>query len=228
MKLAALDRAIEKVKGKDVLVSFSGGKDSWIVLDICSRYAKRFEAFFMYVVPDLESIQEQMDLAEARYGIKVRHYPHWMRAAYMREGVFCFEKADAPFLAINDIYAVARDDAGIELIGHGAKRADSVWRAQSGAKKFLNGEIVAPLWDWTSRDVMAYLAIRKLPIPPSTNQRVNGIGLDTETICWLYDRYPNDFRKIEEAFPFCGAAVKRREWFDIGPWYDGRKTPSLG
>lgn len=219
MKLAALDRAIEKVKDKEVLVSFSGGKDSWIVLDICARYAKRFEAFFMYVVPDLECVQEQLDLAEARYGIKVRQYPHWMRAAYLREGVFCFEKADSPFLAINDIYAVARADTGIELVGHGAKRADSVWRAQSGANKFKKNDVVAPLWDWTSRDVMAYLAMRKLPIPPSTNQRVNGIGLDTETICWLYDLYPNDFKKLEEAFPFCGAVIRRREWHGIGPKY---------
>lgn len=219
MKLAALDRAIEKVKDKEVLVSFSGGKDSWIVLDICSRYAKRFEAFFMYVVPDLECVQEQMDLAEARYGITVRQYPHWMRAAYLRDGIYCFEKADAPHLAINDIYEIARADSGISLVGHGAKRADSVWRAQSGANKFKKDDVVAPLWDWTSRDVMAYLAMRKLPIPPSTNQRVNGIGLDTETICWLYDLYRSDYEKLEEAFPFCGAVIERRRLFGIGPSY---------
>ena len=224
MKLAALDRAIEKVKDKEVLVSFSGGKDSWIALDICARYAKRTEAFFMYVVPNLRCIDEQMDLAEARYGIKVHQYPHWMRAAYLREGVYCFEKADAPYLEINDIYAIARQDTGVDVIVHGAKRADSVWRAQSGAKKFKKDNLVAPLWDWTSRDVMAYLAMRKLPIPPSTNQRVNGIGLDTETVCWLYDRYPDDYRKLEEAFPFCGAVVHRREWYDIGPRYDGEEA----
>lgn len=42
-----------------VIVAFSGGKDSIVTLDLCSRYFKKIYSFFMYLVPNLE-FQERM------------------------------------------------------------------------------------------------------------------------------------------------------------------------
>lgn len=219
MKHAALVRATDRLKGLDVLVSFSGGKDSWIVLDLAVTYAKRVEAFTMELVSGLRVFDRQIELAEARYGLKVRRYPHWLRARYFGFGTFCFERT-APELTLSDIQNVARADAGIKTIATGIRKRDSMFRARS--RRFMDaGEMLSPLWDWTTFDCVAYLKIHKIPLPPSDGRPSTGIGLTSEAVLWLHDQYPDDYALFLKTFPFAGAIVERRTAYGIGPRYDG-------
>ena len=43
------------------LVAFSGGKDSLVVMDMSLRSFSRVEAFFMYLVPGLESVELELE-----------------------------------------------------------------------------------------------------------------------------------------------------------------------
>lgn len=213
MRHDALTRAVETMDGKDVLCSYSGGKDSRIVLDLAKRVARRVECFAMELVPELEVFESALQWAERRYGVTIRRYPHWLRAVYAREGVFCFGRFDAPRLDINDIYAVARNDAGIELVVTGAKRGDSLWRRRTGAIKFAGDKVKAPLWDWSSRDVAAYRAVHNLGDAVTDGRRASGIDLSEECVRMLHEQYPGDYAKLERAFPFIGAIVRRRQWY---------------
>lgn len=57
-----------------VLVSFSGGKDSLAVLDLCCRAFNHVVAFYMYLVPGLRHIEERLEWAKAKYGIEILQY----------------------------------------------------------------------------------------------------------------------------------------------------------
>ncbi len=203
------------MQGKDVLVSFSGGKDSRIVLDLAKRVGKRVAVFAMELVPGLQVFEEGLRWAEDRYRVTIRRYPHWLRGALAREGIYCFHRPDAPRLDINDIYAVARADAKIDLVVTGAKRGDSLWRRRTGAIKFAGDRVKAPLWDWSSRDVAAYRSVHNLGDAATDGRRASGVDLSVECVLYLHENYPKDYAKLEACYPFVGAIVHRKKWFGL-------------
>ena len=55
LKMSLLDAIKTQAQITDkVLVSFSMGKDSIVTLDLCMKYFKQVQPFFMYLVPDLK------------------------------------------------------------------------------------------------------------------------------------------------------------------------------
>jgi len=119
-------------------------------------------------------------------------------------------------LEINDIYAVARNDSGIEYIVTGAKKGDSLWRRRTGAMKFAGEKLKAPIWDWSTRDVMAYIAQHDFPAPESDGRNASGVDLTVESVTYLHDKHHGDYEKLEAQYPFVGAIIKRRELYGIG------------
>lgn len=215
------------MEGREVLVSYSCGKDSMILMDIAHRVARKVDAFIMELVPRLPSLDERIRWAEEKWGTPIRRYPHWARAFYKREGVYCFPSEVDYRLDLNDIYALARADSGIDFLVMGAKKGDSLWRRRTAAMKFAKDNIAAPIWDWSTRDVFAYLKARNLPVPATGRAVKSGVDLTTEDILELHDRHRSSFHALEKDFPFVGAIVKRREWFGVGDYY-GDKPKAEG
>lgn len=220
MRLQHLDYARSILEDRDVIVSFSGGKDSIVVLELAKQYGKRVEAFQMELLPGLEVLAAPVREAEARYpGLKVRRFPHWLRGYFGREGVYCFGK-QAPVLNINDVYALMRHETGIDLVVTGAKKGDSLRLRGSGVHKYKNPALLAaPIWEWRQLDVLAYMASRKLPRPPNDGRASGGVDMTAESVLFLHDRYPADYAKLHDFFTFVGAIERRRHWHGIGPDY---------
>lgn len=201
-----------------VCVAFSGGKDSMVVLDICARTFSRVEAFFMYLVPGLDCIEELLDSARKRYGITIRQYPHWLVRDYISRGMYCpnsWKHDELPPWKLRDIYTLARHEAGTLKLATGAKKDDGMWRRKfMGATKSWT-DIIYPLTGWSKYDVLGYLAAKGLRPPDAARGDAAGIDLNIKTLLWLHDKHPGDFRKICDVFPYAEAVVYRRKWYGI-------------
>ena len=200
-----------------VAVAYSGGKDSIVVLDLCARTFQRVECFFMYLVPGLECVEAQLDLARSRFGVSIRQYPHWLVADLLRRGVYCpntYKQDDLPDYKLRDIYTLARTDARAPVVATGAKRADSLWRRRSLPTTSGWTDLVYPIVGWNKFDVLSYLGRKKLPVPPSSGS-ATGIDLSTPALLWLHDTFPRDFEKLCETFPYAESVVWRRKFYGV-------------
>src|SRR5216117_3489005 len=221
--LDILTRAYEKSTG--VVVAFSGGKDSLCVMDLCVRTFARVEAFYMYLVPGLDVIEQQLEAARARWGVTVRQYPHWAMHGAIRNGVFCnnHHRHDRlPEWKLHDVYALAMAETGIPFIATGAKRADSLWRRKMLKSWGDRADVIYPCIGWNTFDILSYLRAREIPIPDGSGCTASGIDLTTPELLYLHDHHPAEFDRLCRYFPYARAVVYRREWYGVGS-YKGTK-----
>jgi 3'-phosphoadenosine 5'-phosphosulfate sulfotransferase (PAPS reductase)/FAD synthetase len=197
------------------LVAYSGGKESRAVLDLCVRTFRRVVPFFLSFIPDLSVVEESLVFARERWSLDVRHYPHWLLAKCLKEGIYCDGGAyrDLPDVKLLDCYQAVRKDTGLPLIVTGARAADSLWRRYNLTRTASWPDVVHPLRRWQKADTLAYLQVQGIPVPDAPEGQATGIDLSTPSLLWLYDRYPDDFARLLEVFPYAGAAVKRRDWY---------------
>ena len=205
-----------RAKTDSVLVSYSAGKDSMICLDLCMRTFKRVECFFMYFIEGLRHIEEKFEETRKRYpGLIIRQQPHHVVIGYMKGGMYCDAVEDLPDWSLADCHAQARRESGIDLIVHGAKKTDSLWRKRHLSVAGNRDGVLYPIEEWNKLDVLAYLAARGIPLPSSAGTVSSGVGLSTPSLLWLHDNHPDDFAKIEAVFPYVNACVYRRRWYGV-------------
>ena len=203
-----------------VLVGFSGGKDSLICLDLCRRSFKKVVCFYMYVVPGLDCIEQQMEAARKRWNVEIIYVPHFLLFRFLKGGIFCDEslwKDDhLQDVVLKDIYSWVKQMTGIRLICTGAKNSDSLWRRRHfHAVRNWDG-MLYPLKEWNKYHVLEYLKVNNIPLPDSEGTNAAGIDLSTPSLLWLYDKHPEDFKKLLKWFPFADAVVARRTFYGIG------------
>jgi len=207
-----------KEQTDSILCSYSGGKDSLITLDLCMKNFKTVKCFFMYLVQGLECTENALDYARRRWGVEILQYPHWGLWRSMKDEVFCQRPASMDTieeLTLKDIYSFVRHDTGIEWIATGAKKSDSMWRRRNFYLTRNWANILHPVKEWNKFDVMGYLKLNNIPVPDSSNRNATGVDLSTPSLLWLYDTYPDDFKKLLKIFPFAETVVKRREYYGI-------------
>lgn len=219
--MSRIDDTLKMLEGlraqhEHILVAYSDGKDSRIVMDMALRIFPKVSAFYMFFVPGLRHIDERMKAAEDRYGIQIAQYPHWSSIAALKYGSYCDpvpELRDAPDLRLRDIYRLALSQCGAKVVLTGAKKSDSMWR-----RRFLHStqtweEVQNPIVDWSKHDVVAYLQARRIPLPPAEKGNATGVDLAYEAVLFIHDTYPDDFELMAEYFPYLRALVERRRLY---------------
>ena len=206
----------------DIVVLFSAGKDSLVCLDMATKVFRKVVPVFLYLLPGLKVIEDRLKWAEDRYQIKVQQFPHWTVFMLLRDEIYrdynknLSENIFAP--TMQEMFMLIMHYMKSDYLIHGGKKSDSIWRRRffNFEHDRLKGKILYPLMDWMKYDVLAYLRLHHIPIPDTSKGNATGVGLNTPSLCWLHDKYPDDFMRLLEWFPYAEAVIKRREYYGIG------------
>jgi phosphoadenosine phosphosulfate reductase len=208
------------VAPEGVLVAYSGGKDSLATLDLAVAHygAASVEAFFMYFVPGMDYTRVICDYAAERWGVHVQQVPHWALSELLREGHFCQERPDCPRVKVVDVEAAVRRRTGKFWIGFGYRKGESIERRAMLTADWPGGRNpqrggFAPIADWTTRDVRAYIRRQRIAIPSEVlASRQFGITLAPVEMHWLRRHFPADYERVLQVFPYARAQADRHEW----------------
>ena len=236
--LALLRRAAEASRAtsgeSSMLIGLSGGKDSVVVLDLAKRVFDRVECYFMYLVDGLECVEAPLRAIARRYDVQLHKVPHFDLARFLKHAVYMPHRNGAAHhlreLRFVDIEALARRRAGIAWTALGHRATDSLER--NAMLKRIGGfdtkaRRVYPIWHWKPRDVYAYLRTHRIQVAPQlVKGTTDGVNLYPETLRVLRDKFPDDYRKILEVFPYAEAGIIRDEFRER--WAaEGQQVPEV-
>lgn len=200
-----------------VLVGLSGGKDSVVTLDICARFFRHVQPFFLYLVPGLEFQERTLRYYEKRFGVEIVRAPHFMLSEFLRYGVFRMHDTSVPIVSTRETYDWLREKTGIYWIACGERITDSIIRRamikKSGSIDAKRGRIY-PIAYWNKGEVMQHLKVRKLPL--SEENRALGFSfrsLAPDNLIPIKTLYPEDYARMVAWFPLLEASIKQHEFF---------------
>lgn len=213
------DRVLREAResANSIIVAYSGGKDSRVVMDLCVRNFTHVKAFFMEFIPNLDSVELELDEARARWGVEIVKYPHWIARKAIAMETYTnswYEHDTLPEWNLQDVYAIAMLDLQIGKIATGAKASDSAWRRRF-MSTFKPKDVINPIASWMKYDVISYLKAHGIPVPESSGHSATGIDLSVPSLLWLHDQHPQDFDRLLRVFPFAQAVVERRRLYGI-------------
>ena len=199
----------------EVIVAFSGGKESIVVLDMCMRHFKRVVPFFMYYIPGMSFQERQLKWYEEKYGIEIVRLPHFELSNLLRYGTLRNEDLSVPIISINDIYEWMRNKYGIYWIAAGERSGDSLIRGamikKSGSIDYERGRFYPVAW-WKQQEILDYIRVKKLY--RGIDSRTFGTsfeGVNTRSFVFLKEHFPRDYERALKLFPLAEGAVVRYE-----------------
>ena len=203
-----------------IILFYSGGKDSLVLLDLLSPRFEKVYCVFMYFVEGLEHQKPILSYPKKYKNTEVIQLPHWMTSHYYRHNYFRFHRIEenSPIIKLADIEETARLKTGCSWIVNGAKQSDGLNRnLMLGTLKFNSindkSKRTYPLAIWKKADVVAYMRQHRLSKPVEyTMNKSNGIDLTLDVLLFLRDNFLEDYQKILNHFPFAEKIVFEHEY----------------
>ncbi|MDR0763751.1 MAG: phosphoadenosine phosphosulfate reductase family protein, partial [Bacteroidales bacterium] len=160
------------------ILFYSCGKDSIALLDLMHPYFREIICVFMYFVKGLEHIDKYLRWAETKYpNVKIIQVPHWNLTYILKYGTFCVPNPKVKLMKLSDVDKAIRLKTGIEYSFFGMKKADSMNRRlmmntyENGISKTNK---IYPLSDFSNKDIISYIAAKKLPPPVRYSKNASG------------------------------------------------------
>jgi 3'-phosphoadenosine 5'-phosphosulfate sulfotransferase (PAPS reductase)/FAD synthetase len=128
---------LKNIDYSKVLLFFSGGKDSIVMLDLLSKYSKieKIIGVYLYFVPDMSYKNEIIDYYSKKYNIDIIQAPHPFHILYQQKRVYGIEnnldrKYTMQELQLGVYQKNLKIKMDIEYGSLGYKKTDSITRAR--------------------------------------------------------------------------------------------------
>lgn len=205
-------RRVRKETDTAVLFYSAGGKDSTALLDMLSKEFNRVICYYMYIIPKLDHIRPYIKWAEHYGNVEVREILHNQWDALKHEGMFCDADPTLKIRKIGEIEEMVREETGQHYAFSGMKGVDGYMKRMR-LKRFAKTEyitekgMVYPLAEWTNKEVLKYIELKNLIKPFRyswyENSASQGFCIKLPILLMMQERYPRDFDKMLEYFPYC-------------------------
>lgn len=216
-RLAALD--------EPVFLAFSCGKDSiaaWLAMQEAG--IKEIIPVYLYHVPGLQFIEDQIAYFEDKFEAKIHQYPSPFLYRALNALMFqspgdrldIIEAAQLPSPSHAEIWDVIREELGHPdaWIADGVRAADSIVRRASFVRHGVmkeHSKKVSPVHDWLKAEVMGAIAKAGIQLPVDYEMFGRSFdGIDYRFIAPLRERFPEDYARICEWFPLAPLEFVRR------------------
>jgi hypothetical protein len=220
---------LQRSGAKRVIVALSGGKDSLCVLDLCVKHfgPHNVQAYRMSMVPGLEFELAPVRRAIFRYGIPFHEMPHWAATEMKRKGILCDGPDDEmPRLSQAIIEEAVRERTGWAdaPVAHGTRVSESLNRIAQlrkhgvmGVERTKTSWRVFPIYEWSSPDVFSYMRVNRIPVPAKLDRNHSmSLSFEGRTLSIIRERYPEDWARIQEAFPRVETVIEKWRLFGEG------------
>lgn len=193
-----------------VLYYSAGGKDSIALLDMLAGMFNKVICYYMYLIPNLDHVQPYIKWAETKYNnVEIRQIKHFQRDYYDACGFFREPNISIKPRKIGEIEQAVREETGISYAFSGMKGVDGYMKRMR-LKKFAKSSyitdkgMVYPLALWTNKEVLQYIRLRGLiqPFVYDPGAISQGFTIDLKTMLMMRNKYPHDFKRILEEFPY--------------------------
>jgi hypothetical protein len=217
---------IVRARTDTILLAFSCGKDSIAAWLECRKHFNRVIPLYMYLVPDLEFVADNLRYYERFFDCQIHQIPHPSLYRQLRNNVFqpptswpVIQAARLPGFDYADAEGWLREDQGLSPDAYtatGVRSADSITRRLAirhhGAVNHAKRKFY-PVHDWTKQRMLDEFAAAGVQLP--SDYLMFGRSLDGLTYEYLEPikrNHPRDFARILEVFPLAELELKRREY----------------
>jgi len=210
---------------EEVLLSFSGGKDSLCTWCVLRDLGIRVLPFYMEIIPGLKFVNNYLEYLEGVFGVEILrvrhaefynmmrtytsqppHRKHWIdllnfqktQYAYITDAVRSHYKA-------GDLWCIV----GTRATDSPARRASFKRNGWAYAEK----KLCYPLWD-VNKDALVHI-LKHHRVKVSPDYKMYGLsmdGLHFRYTSHLKKHYPEDYETIKFWFPFVEAEEYRVKW----------------
>lgn len=211
-----------------VIIGFSGGKESVVLMDLCCKYFKKVYPYFLYIHPNLNFQNKIFRWYENKYNVEIIKLPHMDLSNFFHWGSFRDGYYEYPLIDINDIYNYLRLKYNTWWIARGERMDDSLWRRgmihNSSSIDQKRGRFY-PLAMWKKKECLDYIKFHNLYYSRDQREGLGSFGsLHGQNLYVLRQYYPDDYERILQLYPFAGASVKHYEEYILkGENKNGKK-----